>query len=112
MSDKHGAAHDDHHEAFDPEPATELGPDETPSPSWLPMVGGVLLLAAVGYVFYPGADAIAKAPEAPVASAAKPAAVAKPAPKDGKPAASARRPGKGDRLLPTKGAIKKAPPTK
>jgi hypothetical protein len=80
----HGAGpHDDHHEAFDPEPVQELAADETPSPGWLPVVGGVLLLVGVGWVFYPGAGA-------PLPGAAAPAVSAAPAPTLAAPAKSWR----------------------
>jgi hypothetical protein len=105
------AHHDDGHEAFDPEPIAEIGADETPSPGWLPIVGAVLFTLGVGWVFYPGSDAIAKAPEpAPSASAAKAAAkpaADKPAPR---PAGSGKGPLSGKGI--TKGAIKKLPTPK
>lgn len=60
MSDSHGHeagsehgdhAHDDHgHEAFDPEPAKDLAPGETPTASWVPLVGAGLFL--VGTVVF------------------------------------------------------------
>jgi hypothetical protein len=34
------------HQTFDPEPARSLGPDEVPTPAWLPALGGALLFAA------------------------------------------------------------------
>lgn len=91
------AHHDDGHDAFDPEPVAELGADETPSPTWLPIVGAGLITAAIGFLFYPGADAVAKGPEAPPAAAA---AAPAPAKADAKPAgkgtARARPAGTGD----------------
>ncbi len=114
MSEKHGAhpaGADDHgHDAFDPEPVVELGADETPSPGWLPIVGAVLFTLGVGFVFFPGADAIAKAPEpAPtVAPAVKPAAPAK---TEGAAKRAPKRPD-GKQAMPKAGLKKLAAPKK
>ncbi len=72
------AHHDDPHDAFDPEPVQELAADETPSPGWLPVVGGGALLIAATWFFYPGAGAArpasVEATLPPAVSAAAPAA--------------------------------------
>lgn len=102
-----GAAHDDHHEAFDPEPTNELGADETPSPGWLPLAGGSLLLLAVGYVFYPSDGVAAKAPDAAPAAAAAPSVAPKPAAPP--PRGSAATPPKRTEMKGNKPVLRKMP---
>lgn len=99
-----GGHHDDHHDAFDPEPVQELGADETPSPGWLPVVGGSLILAGAMWAFYPGSGAPAEV--APAASVAVPAARATAAarkPAAPRPPGSATAPG-NKRILDLKNA--------
>ena len=88
MSDSHDHGHsaDDHshahaHDDFDPEPATELGPDEPRTAGWLPVVGAGLFLIG-GVVFLvrqsdaapSGASASASASAAKVTNAPSPKA--------------------------------------
>src|SRR5438093_13744407 len=49
--DAHGGAdsHHDHSHDFDGEPAKELPCDETPTPSWVPLVGLAIFLSAGVY---------------------------------------------------------------
>lgn len=112
MSEKHvahtsGHGHDDGHAAFDPEPVAELSADETPSPGWLPIVGAALFTVAVGFVFYPGADAIAKAPEPPPSAAPAAPAAAKPATSARPRPSGSAKPNLRDSKPATPDAIKK-----
>jgi hypothetical protein len=59
-------AHDDH--AFDDEPARELGPDETPTPAWVPATGATIF-AVAGIAFL-----VTRAAPAPSAGTAQTAA--------------------------------------
>jgi hypothetical protein len=112
----HGHAdghHDDHHDAFDPEPVQELAADESPSPGWLPVVGGGLLLVGAMWAFYPGTGRPAAAPAeaTPAAAPAAPAARASAAarkPVTARPAGSGSVPAR--KLVDLKNA--KRPPTK
>lgn len=108
--------HDDHHDAFDPEPVQELGADETPSPGWLPVVGGGAFLVAAMWFFYPGANAPKAAPveAAPpaAASVAPPAARATAATRNKATAPKPSGTGITRRMLDVRaGDKKKAPPT-
>lgn len=58
--------------AFDPEPARTLGPDERPTPGWVPMLGGVLLLVALAVVVARLATGASAPTSAAAASAATP----------------------------------------
>jgi len=80
-ADSH-AGHDDHH---DETTSDDFPPDEPHSPAWLPLLGGGLLLAAVGVFLLLGSDD--KPAESDVQAAAPVAAPAVPA----APAQSARR---------------------
>jgi hypothetical protein len=108
-----GGHHDDHHEAFDPEPVQELGADETPSPGWLPIAGGSLILVGAMWAFYPGAGAkpvapVEAAPATSVAAPAVPAARATPAErKPARPAGSGSVP--GNRKLMDVKSVKRPP---
>lgn len=100
--DKSDPHHADAHEAFDPEPVQRLSAEETPSPAWLPVVGGGLLLLAAGWAFYPGAGA-SRPPEAPppvAPAAAAPAPTAAPALP--RPRPSGAKPDGSARLRPTR----------
>lgn len=89
MSDSHDHGHsgDDHahahaHDEFDPEPATELGPDEPRTAGWLPVVGaGLFLIGGVVFLIRQS-DA---APSAASASASASAAKVAPAPNPNAP---------------------------
>jgi hypothetical protein len=94
MSSDHGQAaapahHDADHDAFDPEPVQQLSAEETPSPGWLPVAGGIAFLVAAVWFFYPDAGAPTRAPAVPSAPAATAAAAA---PAARPPAAATGRP--------------------
>jgi hypothetical protein len=76
--------------AFDPEPTRTLGPDEPPTPAWIPIVGAVVLVAvAIAVVARMAADR----PPAVGASDAPAVGASTPSPFTGGPLeASARRP--------------------
>lgn len=101
------SAHDDHasghapgagsgHDAYDGEPATELGPGEPRTPLWLPAVGAALfVLAGIVLVSRDGADAApakARAEGAATAAPAAPTAAPMQATRPAPPAGGSARP--------------------
>jgi hypothetical protein len=115
---------DEAHEAFDPEPARSLPPDEKPSPLWLPALGaGLLLVVALAWVVTGDQETTAATEgAAPTAATAAPAASAAPTarPRPARTArAVARPPAKGDstarprlRRIPPPSAARPKPPSK
>lgn len=88
--DRHPALdhHAGGHDAYDGEPATDLGPGEPRTPLWVPGIGASLfVLAAIVLVARGGADAApakpAVAPAATAAPTAAPMQPARPAPPTG-----------------------------
>jgi hypothetical protein len=63
------------HEQFDDEPVNELGLDEPPSPTWLPLIGGVFLVLGGGFwLLGDGDDPAAPTLGSAASAAAAPAA--------------------------------------
>lgn len=88
MSDAKGHDHD-HHEEFDPEPATALAPDEPRTPNWIPVLGAVFVLVfGVYFLAKFTGDGPAKPGAASATSASAPAVVAKTAAKTAAPPAA------------------------
>lgn len=111
MSDSHGhgLSGDDHaeahgHDDFDPQPAKQMSADETPTSSWVPIVGAGLFLIGTVAFLSSQSDAAPGAGSAASASAAKVTM-----PTTDKPAAPPTDPAKRQELADQKKRLPRVP---